>query len=502
MSAAHQLQQVDALRIRAANERQPARGAEYVLYWMIAARRGAWNFALQHAVSYASELGLPLVVLEALRCDYRWASDRLHRFVLDGMRDNRRWFAARGIAYHAYVEPERGAGKGLLAALAKRAAVVVTDEFPCFFLPRMIDAAARELPTRLEAVDTNGLLPVRAAASDYPTAYAFRRFLHKHLPPHLARMPLADPLDGVALPKHAEIPSAITRRWPSASAALLDGGVGELRALPIDHRVAPTEQRGGPDAAARALKLFVERKLVDYEQRNAPDADVTSHMSPYLHFGHISAHALFSEIMAREDWTPARLSSVANGRREGWWNVSANVEGFLDQLVTWRELGINCASFRADYERFDALPQWALATLGAHAGDKREHVYSLAELDAARTFDPLWNAAQTQLAREGRIHNYMRMLWGKKVLEWSRTPGEALAALIELNNRYALDGRDPNSYSGIFWCFGRFDRPWPERKIFGTVRYMSSDNTARKHDVEEYVRRYSRARAASETSFD
>lgn len=502
MNTAAQSLAIDALRLRVANDRPLARGAEFVLYWMIAARRGASNFALQHAVWRARELGLPLVVLEALRCDYRWASDRLHRFVLDGMRDNSAWFSERGVAYHPYVEPELGAGKGLLAALAKRAALVVTDEFPCFFLPRMVEAAARELATRLEVVDTNGLFPLRAATTDFPTAYAFRRFLHKNLRPHLERTPLADPLAGAGLPRNAEIPNSITRRWPEASATLLDGAVDELRELPIDHRVAPVEQRGGARAAAKALEQFVERKLVDYQNRNAPEAEVTSRLSPYLHFGHISAHAIFSEIMQREEWTPARLSSVANGRREGWWNVSAQVEGYLDQLVTWRELGYNFCAFRADYDSFDSLPTWARATLDKHAQDPREHVYSLAELEAARTFDPLWNAAQTQLVREGYIHNYLRMLWGKKVLEWSASPRAALESLIELNNKYALDGRNPNSYSGISWCFGRFDRPWPERKIFGSVRYMSSDNTARKDDVDEYVERYSRPRASSKPLFD
>jgi deoxyribodipyrimidine photo-lyase len=159
--------------------------------------------------------------------------------------------------------------------------------------------------------------------------------------------------------------------------------------------------------------------------------------------------------------------------------------------VTWRELGFNTCARRDDYDAFASLPDWARRTLERHEGDAREHAYTLEEFAAARTHDPLWNAAQTQLVREGRIHNYLRMLWGKKILEWSPTPREALAVMIELNNRFAVDGRDPNSYAGIFWCLGRYDRPWPERPIFGTVRYMSSENTARKHRVREYVQRFS-----------
>ena len=171
--------------------------------------------------------------------------------------------------------------------------------------------------------------------------------------------------------------------------------------------------------------------------------------------------------------------------------MSPSAEAFLDQAVTWREVGYNFCAHRSDFDRFESLPEWARATLARHAADPRTVVYDLGAFAAAQTHDPLWNAAQTQLVVEGRIHNYLRMLWGKKILEWTRSPEEALDVMIELNNRYALDGRDPNSYSGIFWVLGRYDRAWgPERPIFGTVRYMSSENTARKMNVKGYLRRF------------
>ena len=171
--------------------------------------------------------------------------------------------------------------------------------------------------------------------------------------------------------------------------------------------------------------------------------------------------------------------------------MSEAAEAFLDQLVTWREVGFNMAANRADHREFESLPDWAQRTLAEHAGDPRPHLYTLDEFESASTADELWNAAQRQLRREGVIHNYLRMLWGKKILEWTRTPREAAHFMIELNNRYALDGRDPNSYSGIYWCLGRYDRPWgPERPVFGKVRYMTSTNTARKFRVKEYVARY------------
>lgn len=184
---------------------------------------------------------------------------------------------------------------------------------------------------------------------------------------------------------------------------------------------------------------------------------------------------------AAAGWDPSRLADRPTGRREGWWGLPPGAEAFLDELVTWRELGYGFCFHRADYDRYASLPDWARRTLDDHAVDRRPELYSRRALETAATADPVWNAAQHQLLVDGRIHNYLRMLWGKKVLAWSRSPRAALLTLIELNNKYAVDGRDPNSYTGIFWTLGRFDRPWgPVRPIFGTVRYMSSSATLRK----------------------
>jgi deoxyribodipyrimidine photo-lyase len=481
---------VPELRIATGN-RAPIRPERAtVLYWMTAARRTRWSFALQHAVDAAVRLGKRLLVLEGLRCDYPHASDRLHRFVMDGMADNAARFSKAGVAYLPYVEPSVGAGRGLLAALAADAALIVTDDYPCFVLPRMAAAAAARVDVRLEAVDGSGLLPMRAADQPYPTAYAFRRHLQRTLAEHLAHPPAPDPIDHPDLRRDPSIPAEIAGRWRSAS-----GGLG---ALPIDHRVGPVDgRRGGEVAAERALTSFVDRKLARYaDERNEPASDGTSGLSPYLHFGHLSIHHLLAAVASREAWSAADLASTAAGQRTGWWGMSASAEAFLDQAVTWRELGLNFCAHRTDYDRFDSLPPWALRTLAQHASDPRPHLYELDELAAARTHDPIWNAAQTQLVREGRIHNYLRMLWGKKILEWTRTPEEAAEAMIALNDRFALDGRDPNSYSGIFWVLGRYDRPWgPERAVFGTVRVMTSASAARKFDLSAYLARHGTARA-------
>jgi deoxyribodipyrimidine photo-lyase len=448
---------------------------------MIATRRVEW----------ANELGKPLLVLEALRCDYPWASDRIHRFVLDGMADNRETLDGSGIGYYPYVEPQKGAGKGLLEALAKRAAVVVTDEFPAFFLPRMVEAAASKVDVKLEAVDSNGLLPIRAAPDCFARAYDFRRFLQKELPEHLEQFPRRSVLMGDLAATFGEISTEVEERWPRASSRLL-AGEESLDSLPIDHEVTALEDRGGYEAGQRVLQRFLEERLERYgEDRNQPEEAVTSGLSPYLHFGHVSAHQILDAVARREDWGPWKLGDDRKGARKGWWNLEASTEAFLDELVTWRELGYNFCHHRPDHGEYSALSDWARESLAEHAGDERPHLYSLEEFEGAATHDDLWNAAQNELRRSGRIHNYLRMLWGKKILHWSRSPQRALDIMIELNNKYAIDGRNPNSYTGILWVLGRFDRAWgPEREVFGKVRYMSSRNTRRKIRVDGYVRHW------------
>lgn len=457
---------IPALRLDACNDAPLRPERDFVLYWMIAARRTRWNFGLQRAVEQAVEMKKRLVVLEPLNADYRWACDRFHRFVIDGMEDNARSFRGRPVLYHPYVEPEAGAGKGLLQALSTQACLIVTDDYPCFMLPKLVAAAAAKVDVRLEKVDSNGVFPLRATERVFSTAFSFRRFLQKHLGPHLLETPDPDPLKGVRLPAPRQLPAELRRRWPATRFPV------DLARLPIDHGIAPTGLRGGPAAAGQALERFLRERLSHYSRdRNEPELEGTSGLSPYLHFGHLSVHEIHDRL-------------PKSGSAE-----------FRDQIVTWRELGFNMSSKRPDYDRYSSLPLWCRTTLAEHAKDRRDPVYRLEEFETAATHDPLWNAAQVQLVREGRIHNYLRMVWGKKILEWSGSPEEALDIMIELNNKYALDGRDPNSYSGIFWILGRYDRAWgPVRPVFGKIRYMSSANTARKVRVNNYVARYSTLR--------
>jgi deoxyribodipyrimidine photo-lyase len=497
--------QAPAERLTAANAAPADPGRGYVLYWQVMARRTRYNFALEHALALAAEWRRPLVVLEALRAGYPWANDRLHRFALDGTADNAAAYRRAGVAHHAYVEPEPGHGRGLLEALAERACAVVSDEFPEFFLPRMHRAAAAKLAARgvrLELVDGNGLLPLRAGEKAWTAAPHFRRQLQRALPAQLARAPLAEPLAAArALPGLAGDALAhverVRARWPAASPDLLDPGERGRRALgalAIDHGVPPVAFAGGPAKAAVVLDDFLDRKFDSYAvRRNEAEDPSNSGFSPYLHWGFLSAHEVFARVAEREGWTPGRLAPRPTGKREGWWGMSPNGEAFLEELVTWRELSYNTAHFLPAHDSYASLPGWARATLEAHRADRRAELFTRDELEAGATYDALWNATQGQLRTDGRIHNYLRILWGKKFLEWTRSGEEALEFMLHVNNRWALDGRNPNSTSGITWVMGRYDHAWQERPVLGKVRPMSSAATARKIRVDGYVARYAAA---------
>jgi deoxyribodipyrimidine photo-lyase len=405
---------------------------------MTAHRRRSFNFALERAAFWATELRKPLLVFEPVVAQYPWASARFHTFLIQGMRDNLREFKNSAATYYPYVEQSPGECAAVANRLNERACLIVTDDFPAFETPRWISSMARRSKVFVEKVDSNGLVPMRSTDRLFLTASSFRRYVQKQ---ETLDSPKRDPLASIDLPRmkravsipaaRFEIPSCIDRSVNSVASAC-----------------------GGLSVARARLKAFLSS-----ESEN-------SALSPYLHFGHISAHEVYG--------------AVRDARHHAY------RERFLDQLTTWRELGFNRCALDADYDRYESLPAWSRATLAKHAGDPRPVLYKPEQLESASTHDDLWNRAQRELVEQGTIVNRLRMLWGKKILEWSPTPQEALATMIHLNNKYALDGRDPNSYNGIFWALGRYDRPWgPERSIFGLVRYMSSASTARKLKVND-----------------
>ncbi len=508
---------VPELRMRQLNSQLVRPEAEWVVYWMTAFRRTRSNYALQYARDLAKDLQRPLIILEALRVGYRWASDRFHRFVIEGMCDNQTACTNADVLYYPYVEAKRGEGSGLVETLAEQACAVVTDDYPCFFHPRMLQAIQGRLACPLFAIDANCLMPLQAAERTFSVAHSYRRWMQKTLPQHLQNAPDENPLDGRStrgLPVLEQIPKEIVSRWPIAHLddLLQDNGLGHL---PIDHAVGPGAVAGGAVEAARLLQRFVSQRLKVYDEaRNEPDESGASELSPHLHFGHIGPHEIFFKVMQAAGWNPGKLGNAfgtvtaehdsesratmnsvtpgkVNGKVHGFWGVDESTEAFLDQLCTWREIGFNMCWREPNYDQLESLPAWALQTIRKHDDDLRPQTYTLEELEQARTHDEIWNAAQRQLVREGRIHNYLRMLWGKKILQWTPSAKVALEIMVDLNNKYGLDGRDPNSYSGIFWVLGRYDRAWgPEREIFGKLRYMTSENTAKKHALKKYLKRF------------
>ena len=481
---------VPPARVRALNDLPVSAAGDFVLYWMVTARRTRYNFALQRAVDICLDLQKPLLVFEALDCDYPWASDRLHRFVLDGMASNERACAASSATYFPYVERAPREGQGLLHTLSRTACAVITDHYPAFFIPRIVRAAAAGAPVRVEAVDSNGLIPLAAHRAAFTSARSYRAFVQREIRTHLREFAEEQPLARLRQDRaRAAIPQEISRRWLPADLSLLSDA-GGLAACAIDHSVAPVAITGGERAAGRRLAAFVSRQLPRYgKDHNHPDADATSHLSPYLHFGHISAHEVFTAVMTQERWTTRKLAARGGGAREGWWGVGESANLFLDQLVVWRELAFNGCEWVPDYMAYDSLPPWARQTLEAHASDERAR-YDFATVDAAATHDEVWNAAQRQLKNDGWFHGYLRMLWGKKLLEWAPDGATALRWMETLMNRYSLDGRDPVAYASFTWVLGRYDRPWPPRPVFGTVRAMTSPSTRRKLRMTAYLNRY------------
>jgi deoxyribodipyrimidine photo-lyase len=474
-------------RVRRLRSSPATSGGDYVLYWIQTCRRLHRNHALDHALAAATELGKPLVVYEGLRRDEPWASRRFHRFVLEGMRDNARAAGRLGLSYWPYVETERRAERRLLARLAARAALVVTDDAPGLEVPARTRALLRRTGAPIVAVEGGSIVPLSLLGSPVSAAAHLRPRIHRAFAEAWSQRPSPRPRVSRTAGRRVAAPFEV---FDAREIERLSG------TLPVDASVPPVASTPGGSVAARArLRSFVAHRLRGYAEGRsrpaAPEAGHASGLSPYLRFGHISIEEVVEAVLAATGgWSPEELRFESRGRRAGFFTADPDVDAFLDEAVTWRDVGRHWLWHRGgDEESLErALPGWALASLGAHSGDRRTHLYSLEEWEAAATHDPLWNAAQRELVATGTIHGYLRMLWGKKVIEWSPSPAAAYRTLVHLNNKYALDGRDPNSYSGILWCFGLFDRPWaPERPVFGSVRYMSSENTARKFRLGPYL---------------
>ncbi len=449
---------VDPHRIRSLNRAPDVAGA-YVLYWMQQSQRAEWNPALEHAIRLANERRLPLLVGFGLTDDYPEANLRHYRFMLEGLRLTRRALLRRGVAFA--LRP--GHPDDVALDLARRAALVVCDRGYLRHQRMWRRRVAEEAGRPVIEVEGDVVVPVDVASAkaEY-AARTIRPRLHARMDEFL-------------------VPQRTTPLRRDALGLVVDGLDledldGLLDGLAIDRSVAPWPGFRGGTAQARArLDRFLEHDLDRYVSHRAqPYGDHVTHLGPYLHFGQISAAYVVTRLLA---------SAAPDDE---------NAASLVEELVVRRELAVNCVEHTPDYDRFECLPAWARRTLAKHARDPRPQVYTQAELENAQTHDPVWNAAMRELRVTGYMHNAMRMYWGKKILEWTRTPDEAFRTTLALNNRYFLDGRDPNSFANVGWIFGLHDRPWKERPIFGTVRYLSASGLRRKMDPEAYIARIDR----------
>lgn len=446
-------------RVTKLNQSKLNTKGRYVLYWMQMFKRASHNYALNFAIQMANERQLPLVVYEGLKFYYPWANDRIHTFILEGVAEKQAEFSERGIRYIFYLQRNKRDPRNTVAKLAREAALVVTDDYPCFIIPEHNQRIA-ELKLPVYAVDANGMVPLSALPKEEYAAYTIRPKLNRLLP-DLPRTIVTPHLDVQKPTLDVECPETIVS--PDNIADLVSE-------CDIDHTVKPSNRyHGGTAAGRKRLTHFVRNILPHYDKtRNDPSVDGSSRLSPYLHFGFLS----IQEVVAAVE--QAKAPNTAK-------------DAFLEEAIVRRELSFNFTRHNPDYDSLKSLPVWALKTMRDHADDPRAELLDAERIEAADTYDELWNAAQRELLSTGLLHNYMRMLWGKRVIEWQRSYEMAFELLVHLNNKYALDGRDPNSYAGILWCFGKHDRPWFEREIFGTIRYMTSRSMAKKFNARRYM---------------
>jgi len=485
------LKNINSYRVFNKSGKGPDERGEFVLYWMQINRRFHYNYALEYAIAYANKLDKSLLVLETLTCDYPWASDRLHQFLMEGMLENRRFTQRNEINHYIHLEKKHGEILKLVETIGQKAAIIISDEYPVFIMRERNEYLSDKFGVPYVTVDSNGIIPLKMTDKAPYSAYLFRKIVQKHFLDSYTMPPEENPVNDLEVRKPIRLEDKIQERWPDNGKNLNDIN-GFINGQLIDHSVTPLSVKGTRKAALDRLNSFISNDLKYYEERrNDPDYDSTSRLSPWLHFGKISEYEIVKAVLKHqpENWDISIITSQ-NGKREGFFKGYPYIEKFLDELITWREVGFHFAHHTSDYNKYESLPGWVLESLAEHADDPREYIYSLDEFEHSLTHDEIWNAAQRQLVREGYIHNYLRMLWGKKILEWTPEPRKALTYMIELNNKYAIDGRDPNSYSGIFWILGRFDRPWFERSVFGKIRYMSSESTRKKVKLKKYLEKY------------
>ncbi|MDD1660904.1 MAG: deoxyribodipyrimidine photo-lyase [Methanomicrobiales archaeon] len=437
-------------RVLLLNSVTAAKGS-FLLLWLQASVRSGCNHALEYAIGKANEKKKPVVACFALTPDYPEANERHYAFLLEGLADAGKALRERGIPFVV----RKGTPPAVIADLAGDACIVVTDRGYLRHQREWRAEVAASVGCPVVQVESDVVVPVEAASGKEEYAAAtLRPKIHRLLPEFLE--PLGEQRVHHPLPD----PGWETLPWEDPDRIL--AGLDIDRAVPW-----VTGFRGGTAEARRRLQEFIRSGLDRFAtDRNNPAKHALSGLSPYLHFGQVS---------------PLEIALAVAG------SGSPSTGAYLEELIVRRELSMNFVFYNPRYDNIDALPLWAKKTLKDHARDPREYTYTPEEFEKGKTHDPAWNAAQAEMVRTGKMHGYLRMYWGKKILEWSETPEEAYRTAVSLNNKYELDGRDPNGYAGVAWCFGKHDRPWGERPVFGKVRYMGAPGLMRKFDVNRYI---------------
>jgi deoxyribodipyrimidine photo-lyase len=443
----------DDPRVTVRRSGSPDASGDCVVYWMQRAQRALDNPALDVAVTVANELHKAVVVFFAPVPFYPKANERHFRFLADGIANIAEGLAERRIGFVFRAYPEHS----LLKFCSEvNPCMVIGDENPLREPERWRSKVTRDLRVPFWTVDADVVVPSKLLEKEHYAARTIRPCLHQFLPQFLQRF---------NNPAAHVVWTALPRLWAQS------WKVGFTRDWTIDRDVAPIRNwRGGSNEGMRRLKLFLATRLAGYpDNRSRPEIDGTSRLSPYLHFGHLGPH------------TVAQAVNMADA-------AEAAKKAFLEQLIVRRELAVNFVRFNPLYDSMECLEPWAGRSFAQHASDRRPILYSADQLKNAETHDPLWNAAQKQMALSGWMHNHLRMYWAKKILEWSPSLMVAYQRAVSLNDRYQLDGRDPNGYAGIAWAIvGKHDRPWFERPVFGNIRYMSLASTGRKFDSKAYI---------------
>ncbi len=455
----------EAVRLLARDKRVTVRRAgapgpkgKCIVYWMQRAERGLDNAALDVAVELGNALGLPVVAFFAGISNFPHANLRHYAFLNEGLVDVAEDCAARGVGFALRNAPHESHEQFFADV---HAALVVGDENPMREPERWRERLAERLTIPFWTVDADVIVPSKLLEKAQYSGAVIRPRLKRMMPDFIK--PFTNPKADKPwkMPKGLQTDDPrqdMTRGWQQ-----------------FDRSVSPVEAwRGGRKEAWRRLDLFANTKLSKYaDDRLHPERDATSRLSPYLHFGHIGPMTIVNALNAAAE----KDATLAEAR-----------DGYFDEVITWRELSVNFCRYQPDYDNVKCVDNWAAETIAKHDSDKRDTLYTLEQLEAAQTHEELWNAAQVQMMHHGWMPNYLRMYWGKKIVEWTPDASTAMEWMIHLNDKYFLDGRDPNGYASIAWAvLGKFDRPWPERKIFGKRRYMTQASAMKKFDAKSYI---------------